>query len=88
MYRLNADWKDSRDFFLIVTNAPGQNAWPITATNFMLIHKDQKPGTKAAIDFFRWVYANGDASATALGYVPLPDSLVQQVEAYWAQNKL
>jgi phosphate transport system substrate-binding protein len=84
----SADWKGSKDFFLIVTNAPGQDAWPITATNFMLVHKDHKPGTKAAIDFFRWVYANGDASATALGYVPLPDSLVQQIEAYWAQNKL
>jgi len=34
------------------------------------------------------VYANGDASATALGYVPLPDTLVRQVEAYWARNKL
>jgi phosphate transport system substrate-binding protein len=84
----SADWKGSKDFFLIVTNAPGQDAWPITATNFMLVHKDHKPGTKAAIDFCRWVYANGDASATALGYVPLPDSLVQQIEAYWAQNKL
>jgi phosphate transport system substrate-binding protein len=82
----SADWKSAKDFFLIVTNAPGENAWPITATNFMLVHKDGKPGTKGAIEFFRWVYANGDAAATALGYVPLPDSLVQQVEAYWAQN--
>ena len=82
----SADWKSAKDFFLIVTNAPGQNAWPITATNFMLVHKDGKAGTKAAVDFFRWVYANGDASASSLGYVPLPDSLVQQIEAYWAQN--
>ena len=50
----------------------------------MLVHKDGKPGTKAALDFFRWVYANGDASASALGYVPLPDALVQQIDAYWA----
>ena len=69
-----------------MTNAPGEQAWPITATNFMLVHKDGKPGTKAALDFFRWVYANGDASAAALGYVPLPNALVQQVEAYWTQN--
>ena len=52
----------------------------------LLVHKDGKPGTKAALDFFRWVYANGDASAAALGYVPLPNALVQQVEAYWTQN--
>ncbi|WP_028839726.1 MULTISPECIES: phosphate ABC transporter substrate-binding protein PstS [Thermomonas] len=82
----SADWKSTKDFFLIVTNAPGQNAWPITATNFMLVHKNSKPGTKAALEFFRWVYANGDASAASLGYVPLPDSLVQQIDTYWTQN--
>lgn len=36
--------------------------------------------------FFRWVYANGDAQAKCLDYVPLPDALVRQIEAYWAQN--
>ncbi len=82
----SADWTTSRDFYLIVTNAPGQNAWPITATNFMLVHKNGKPGTKAALEFFRWVYANGDASAAALGYVPLPDTLVRQIEGYWAKT--
>ncbi len=84
----SANWAGSKDFYLIVTNAPGANAWPITATNFILVRKDGKPGTRAAIDYFRWVYANGDAAATALGYVPLPDAVVRQVEAYWAQQKL
>ena len=41
---------------------------------------------KNARDFFQWVYANGDAQAKALDYVPLPASLVQQVEAYWQRN--
>ena len=82
----SANWATSKDFFLIVTNAPGANAWPITATNFMLVHKNGKPGTKAAIEFFRWVYANGDGAAASLGYVPLPDALVKQIEAYWAKT--
>ena len=43
-------------------------------------------GAKDARDFFRWVYANGDAQAKALDYVPLPDALVEQVEAYWTAN--
>ena len=41
---------------------------------------------KQAKDFFKWVYANGDAQAKALDYVPLPDALVQQIETYWTQN--
>ena len=83
---VSADWASSKDFYLIVTNAPGEKAWPITATNFMLVHKNGKPGTKAALEFFRWVYANGDASASSLGYVPLPDALVQQINTYWAKS--
>ena len=84
----SADWASSKDFFLVMTNAPGEASWPITATNFILMRKKPKnvEGAKAAREFFRWVYANGDDQARALGYVPLPDSLVQQVQAYWSTS--
>jgi phosphate transport system substrate-binding protein len=84
----SADWKNAKDFDLVMTNARGDNAWPIAATNFILMYRQPKnaAGAKAAREFFRWAYANGDAQATALGYVPLPDSLVQQIEAYWSRN--
>ncbi len=83
-----AQWGSSKDFYLIMTNAPGPNSWPITATNFILMYKKPKNAASAkdAKDFFRWVYANGDAQATSLGYVPLPDALVKQIETYWTQN--
>jgi len=82
----SADWASTSDFHLVMTNAPGENAWPITATNFILMRKQPRnvEGAKAAREFFRWVYANGDAQARELGYVPLPDSLVRQVETYWS----
>ena len=84
----SADWANARDFHLVMTNAPGENAWPITATNFILMYKKPKNAqrAKAAKEFFRWVYASGDAQAKALDYVPLPDSLVKQIEAYWQAN--
>lgn len=84
----SADWTKAQDFFLVMTNAPGQDAWPIAATNFILMQKKPKDAarSKEALAFFRWAYANGDAQAKALDYVPLPDALVKQVEAYWAQN--
>src|SRR3546814_6242277 len=34
-----ADWASSKDFSLVITNAPGADAWPITATNFILMYK-------------------------------------------------
>lgn len=84
----SADWKNAKDFYLVMTNAPGTEAWPITATNFILMYKKPKKAAsaKAAKEFFRWVYASGDAQAKSLDYVPVPDALVQQIEAYWTQN--
>ncbi|MEO8001656.1 MAG: phosphate ABC transporter substrate-binding protein PstS [Arenimonas sp.] len=82
----SADWANAKDFYLIVTNAPGAEAWPITATNFIIMSKKPKnaANAKEAVNFFRWVYANGDAAAQQLGYVPLPADLVKRIDAYWA----
>ena len=38
----SADWAHAKDFELIITNAPGENSWPITATNFILVYKQPK----------------------------------------------
>lgn len=82
----SADWANAVDFSLIITNAPGDQAWPIAATNFMLVAQQPKnpAAAKQALEFFRWAYANGDEQAKALGYVPLPDAVVAQIETYWA----
>ena len=82
----SADWATSKDFYLVITNAPGEASWPITATNFIIMYKKPKnvATAKAAKDFFKWVYVNGDAQAKKLDYVPLPAALVKQIEAYWA----
>lgn len=84
-----ADWAGAADFNLMMTDAPGAQAWPITATNFILMHKQPKDAQKsaAALAFFEWVYAHGDGEAQALHYVPLPDALVQQVAEYWSQRQ-
>ena len=81
-----AEWGKAQDFYLVMTNAPGEASWPITATNFILMYKSPKnlAGARNAKDFFKWVYANGDAQAKSLDYVPLPDALVKQIEGYWA----
>ncbi len=83
-----ADWKNAKDFNLLMTNAPGTDAWPITATSWVIMYKTPKNAgnTKVAFDFFKWAYEHGQDSARALNYVPLPDSLVQQIETYWSSE--
>jgi len=82
----SADWKNSKDFFLIITNAPGEGSWPIAATNFILMYKQPKDAarSKNTLAFFKWALENGKAQAEALDFVPLPEDLVKQIEAYWA----
>jgi len=84
----SAEWGDVKDFSLVITDAPGAEAYPISATNFILMYKNPKNAqrSKEALAFFDWVYKNGDASAEALGYVALPEDLTTQIRAYWAAN--
>ena len=84
----SADWKATKDFFLVMTDAPGANAYPITATTFVLMYRQSKSPEKTAIamDFLRWSLESGQSQAEQLHYVPLPPALVQQVEAYWGAN--
>ncbi|AWH28654.1 MULTISPECIES: phosphate ABC transporter substrate-binding protein PstS [Stenotrophomonas] len=81
----SADWASAKDFNLVITNAPGEQAWPITATNFMLMQKQPKDAKRNqdALAFFKWAFENGQAQANELHYVPLPAELVKQIEAYW-----
>ncbi|WP_455926192.1 phosphate ABC transporter substrate-binding protein PstS [Pseudomonas putida] len=83
-----ADWASAKDFNLIMTNAPGDNAWPITATTWIIMYKQSKNAeqSKAAFDFFKWSLENGQQQASALDYVALPNSLVQKIEGYWKSD--
>jgi phosphate transport system substrate-binding protein len=71
-----------------MTNAPGAQAYPITATTFVLVHKQPKneANTQAAIKFFEWAFANGQGQAQKLDYVPLPKPLVDKIDAYLDAN--
>ncbi|MCU1739971.1 MULTISPECIES: phosphate ABC transporter substrate-binding protein PstS [unclassified Pseudomonas] len=83
-----ADWANAKDFNLIMTNAPGDGAWPITATTWIIMYKQPKNAeqSQAAFNFFKWSLEKGQQQASALDYVALPDSLVQRIEGYWKSD--
>lgn len=80
-----ADWSHAKDFNLIMTNAKGAKAWPITATTWVIMYKQARHEKRAnaALDFFEWSLEHGQKQAAALDYVPLPDALVKRIETYW-----
>lgn len=83
----SADWVGAakNDFYVLFLDSPGAQSWPITATTFVLMHKNP-PDVKAsadAIKFFQWGLEKGDQLALSLDYVPLPDNAVKAIEASW-----
>ncbi|MBS0249422.1 MAG: phosphate ABC transporter substrate-binding protein PstS, partial [Proteobacteria bacterium] len=81
----NADWNSKPGFGVILANQPGDKSWPMTAATWILVYKkpvDPK-ATAEALKFFDWAYKNGAKMAEELDYVPMPDKVVKDVEAYW-----
>jgi phosphate transport system substrate-binding protein len=83
----NADYGKAQDFYLVLTNQPGDASWPITATTWVLLRTDSPKATnETAVKFFDWALKNGQADAEKLDYVPLPDVVVKRIEAAWASD--
>jgi phosphate transport system substrate-binding protein len=83
-----ADWKGTQNYYLILTNQPGPNSWPITGASFILVYANppDAAATAAALKFFSWAFDNGTQIANQLAYVPLPASLIKQVRATWKSD--
>lgn len=90
----NADWKNTKGFAVVLTDQPGEKSWPITGASFILIHKQQMDSTKATamLKFFNWCLNHGADMAEKLHYVPLPGTVVAEIQNAWkadvkAQNQ-
>ncbi|HHB77393.1 MAG TPA: phosphate ABC transporter substrate-binding protein PstS [Desulfobulbus sp.] len=84
----NADWSNAPGFYMVLTNQPGKDSWPITGASFILVYKTQaKPETgKAVLKFFDWCYKNGASMAEELDYVPMPAKVADLVRNTWKQQ--
>ncbi|HVH82208.1 MAG TPA: phosphate ABC transporter substrate-binding protein PstS [Stellaceae bacterium] len=81
----NADWSKAPGFYLLLTDQPGKDSWPITGATFILMHhKQDKPDTaREVLSFFDWAYHNGSQMAEQLDYVPMPAAVITAVEDSW-----
>jgi phosphate transport system substrate-binding protein len=85
---LSVDWMKQRDFYVLLTDAPATNAYPIMATSFVIVRRYPHDPDRARdiLAFFRWALEHGQESAREQQYLPLPPPLVQQIEASWAED--
>ncbi len=82
-----ADWANAKGYYMVLTNQPGANSWPITGASFILMYKVQaKPAqAREVLKFLDWSYKNGAAAAEKLDYVPMPQAVIDMVESTWKQ---
>jgi phosphate transport system substrate-binding protein len=84
----NADWAKAPGYYVILTDQPGDKSWPVTASTFILMHKEpvDKGASAEALKFFKWAFAKGDKMAEDLDYIPMPDPVVKLIEKTWSAD--
>jgi phosphate transport system substrate-binding protein len=70
------------DYRVSIVNAPGKDSYPISSMTWILAYQNQPDRVKGAklVSFLRWAYKDGEKSAAALDYAPLPAALVAQLQ--------
>ena len=83
------DWSQQEGFYKVITNSETEQAWPIAAATFILVHKQPENPKQVAgvLNFFDWAYSQGDDDAMALDYVPFSDTAVALFKAKWNDVK-
>jgi phosphate transport system substrate-binding protein len=67
------------DFRVSITNAPGQDAYPISSFTWLLFYESPKDraAAKTMVEFMKYALTDGQKLCEGLGYAPLPDSVVK-----------
>ena len=69
------------DFRFSMVNPPGDKAYPIAGTTWLLVYLEQKDAAKGKklVEFLRWAYSEGEKMAAGLDYAPLPANVQARV---------
>jgi phosphate transport system substrate-binding protein len=83
-----ADWKNTPNYAVILTDQPGKDTWPIVGATWILLYKDQGDADRAQtmLKFFDWSLRKGGKLAEEMDYCPLPASVIDQISQTWASE--
>ena len=83
-----ADWFSVPGMGLSIVDQRNPRAWPISSASFIIMYREpsKKEESRDVLAFFDWAFKNGKQMALELDYVPLPDTLTQQIrQRVWTQ---
>jgi phosphate transport system substrate-binding protein len=71
-----------KDVKVSITDAPGENSYPISGLTYLILYKNQEDATKGKtiLEFLKWAMADGQKLASGLNYSPLSPELIQANE--------
>ena len=83
----NVDFTKVQDFYVILTDQPGAQSWPISGCTWQILRTAApKSVNEPVTKFFLWGFNHGQAMAKSIGFGPLPTSTVRAIQTYWKQN--
>ena len=83
----NVDFTKAQDFYVILTDQPGANSWPISGCTWQILRTDaQKSVNEQVTRFFLWGFEHGQSMAESIAFGPLPPSTVRAIKVYWKKN--
>ncbi|QOP42003.1 phosphate ABC transporter substrate-binding protein PstS [Sulfurimonas marina] len=81
-----ADLNPAKDFYAVIADPSGAESYPMVAATFILVPAEKPEMNKKVTAFYNWSYENGQEIAKSLGFVPLPATLTEKINTYWAKK--
>ena len=83
----NVDFTKAKDFYVILTDQPGDQSWPISGCTWQILRKNApKAINEDVVKFFDWGFEHGQKIAESIAFGPLPPSTVAAIKGYWQTN--
>ncbi len=84
----SADWNSVPGMGVMLTNQPGEQAWPVASATFILVPGKVRRAeqARAVLEFFDWAFRKGGDTANEMHYVALPESVTDEVRKRWATD--
>ncbi len=83
----HVDWAHAQDFYVILTDQPGPDTWPISGCTWQILRKNASKATNIEVmKFYDWGFEHGQSMAQSISFGPLPPSTVNAIKSYWEKE--
>ena len=83
----HVDFTKAQDFYVILTDQPGDDTWPISGCTWQILSKKAPKATNEEVTkFFSWGFEKGQSMAESIAFGPLPPSTISAIKDYWKTN--